>query len=170
MSREFVPVVTKGMMDVAFGYGAREWDCDDAIRAALAHPDYQRQLRAWAAEEMRGLVKEWRERSSAIGDNSHREFDAGRERAYDNCADELDAALDALPLVPEWLPIETAPKDGRDILLAVVERGFMKCAVGGWDDEEESWVEDFRGKGNFNYVPATHWMPLPAAPAPKEGV
>lgn len=59
----------------------------------------------------------------------------------------------------EWRPIKTAPKDGESILLYGSGQ-----AVGWWDEDEESFVTDYRRKGNFDYVGATHWMPLPPAP------
>ena len=61
----------------------------------------------------------------------------------------------------EWQPIETAPKTYEDILL-IDKRGTQ--VVGSWDEEENEFTCDYRGKGNFNWVFATHWMPLPAPP------
>ncbi len=59
----------------------------------------------------------------------------------------------------EWQPIETAPKDGTSILLYACER----------DVDVYSVVEGFTFEGDwltqFGYVDATHWMPLPPAPA-----
>lgn len=63
-----------------------------------------------------------------------------------------------------WQPIETAPKDYVEILLY----GTRGQAVGYWDNDEDTWITDYRGKGNFDYVIATHWMPLPEAPAQQE--
>jgi len=63
----------------------------------------------------------------------------------------------------EWKGIETAPRGaygGPDILLY----GTKGQCVGYWDDEYNSFVTDYRGKGNFDYVSATHWMPLPEPP------
>jgi hypothetical protein len=60
---------------------------------------------------------------------------------------------------PGWQPIESAPKDGSEILLANPDGS---CAVGwfkfkghttGWTDGD-----------TFNMTWPTHWMPLPAAP------
>ncbi len=71
---------------------------------------------------------------------------------------------------PEWMPIDSAPKDGVEILLAedgTVGTGFYddapmaRRAVPGW-----FWEMD---RGDFmiakNCHP-THWMPLPAPPLP----
>lgn len=62
MNREFE--VTEGMVEWAMnGYQQKAGESEvsskrmrDALLVALAHPDFRAQLRAWAAEEMRGLV------------------------------------------------------------------------------------------------------------------
>ena len=62
MSREFE--VTEGMVEWAMnGYQQKAGESEvsskrmrDALLVALAHPSLRAQLRAWAAEEMRGLV------------------------------------------------------------------------------------------------------------------
>ncbi len=63
---------------------------------------------------------------------------------------------------PEWLPIETAPKSLKSILLSSGE----KVADGYWG------AECNKGKGAWvwPYVRSepTNWMPLPAAPAPNK--
>ncbi len=59
-----------------------------------------------------------------------------------------------------WQGIDSAPKDSSEILLY----GSRGQAVGYWDDDEGSWITDYRGKGNFDFVAATHWMTLPAPP------
>lgn len=70
----------------------------------------------------------------------------------------------------EWQPIETAPKDGRDVLLWIPadEESPRK---GRWekllDDPSRphrwcvayGWCEDT----------PTHWMPLPSPPEPSRG-
>ena len=83
----------------------------------------------------------------------------------------------------EWKPIETAPKDGTDVLLASAGR----VTVGQWHDE--SWptaaeyhatTGEYLGQyetgecvpaswmswdGGFAEAdPPTHWMPLPPPP------
>ena len=67
----------------------------------------------------------------------------------------------------QWQPIETAPKDGTDILC--YERGHPKIpedngfmAVAHWSNG--TWSEDVSG-----WVEPTHWMPLPEPPTGEEG-
>jgi hypothetical protein len=57
----------------------------------------------------------------------------------------------------DWQPIETAPKDGTDIL--VYDNGVM--FVTSWVDVDgwQGWWETGRVE-----PPPTHWMPLPDPP------
>lgn len=69
-----------------------------------------------------------------------------------------------------WLPIETAPKDGSEILLT---DGSTVCA-GFWDDAagcrraDAGWFEecDRAALINAKNLAATHWQSMPAPPAP----
>ena len=61
-----------------------------------------------------------------------------------------------------WQPIETAPKDGREIL--VYEP--MYCTIGQWVDSKHGgawWIEGGQITGH-----PTHWMPLPPPPEKTE--
>lgn len=64
-----------------------------------------------------------------------------------------------------WQPIETAPKDGSEILVSLTH------SLG--DDEWENvrWVDTYFDGGWFWYrnridipFPPTHWIPLPTPP------
>jgi len=59
-----------------------------------------------------------------------------------------------------WMPIETAPKDGREFLCLTETIG---CAVIFWDSYEEPphWANGF----DDTIIVPTHWTPLPPAPA-----
>lgn len=63
----------------------------------------------------------------------------------------------------QWRPIESAPKDGRRVLifnaLGNVHVGRWGCRYVG-DAGPEAWVNE----GKYIAVPS-HWMPLPAAPS-----
>lgn len=70
----------------------------------------------------------------------------------------------------EWQPIETAPKDGTQVLLIrwvpdTRRHGWMDIDRWATKEEGRGWV----GFGSFNpeFWPATHWMPLPAPPTTK---
>lgn len=54
----------------------------------------------------------------------------------------------------QWLPIESAPKDGQWLLLTDGD----ECEICRWDSPY--W--ELRGGGLFD---ATYWMPLPPAPS-----
>ena len=75
-------------------------------------------------------------------------------------------AFSAAPTPPVddgWRPIETAPKDGTDVLLWDGEEIF----VGYWSDSiwvsPGAWVKEEHRSDTVTYIP-THWQPLPAAP------
>lgn len=81
-----------------------------------------------------------------------------------------------------WQPIETAPKDGREVLLyggTFIDDNcfggpypFESITIGRWVGMD--YPDDFPWEGNpchshddyRRHIP-THWMPLP--PAPEEG-
>lgn len=69
----------------------------------------------------------------------------------------------------EWMPIETAPKDGQLIVVWAIEPGdygytpdttvvtVARWGYGGW--------RPTRGGGRYdNGIQPTHWLPLPAPP------
>lgn len=78
-----------------------------------------------------------------------------------------------------WQPIETAPKDGREVL--VIHRGVRRIArwASVWHRDNQMWVADnplsdpptVAGLGPelpetdpFHRPGPTHWMPLPQPP------
>lgn len=65
-------------------------------------------------------------------------------------------------LVPQWLPIETAPKDGTQFLFNAPQ---MDCGLSIGEFNAGRLCSAFDGKVLGDWVtPPTHWMPLPAAP------
>lgn len=68
---------------------------------------------------------------------------------------ELDSLLrEAAEFIKQhsWQPIETAPKNGRTILLAA-----SKVYAGYWSAADQSWKDAYH-----YYRDPTRWMPLPA--------
>jgi hypothetical protein len=62
--------------------------------------------------------------------------------------------------VSEWQPIETAPKDGRKVLIAYEDlHGKPHCAISRW-----YWKRGGYWSAHA-HVDVTHWMPLPSAPS-----
>lgn len=58
------------------------------------------------------------------------------------------------PAFGEWLPIETAPKNGDDVLL--YDKAFDPIFVGFYSMGKWCYADFF--------VTPTHWMPLPPPP------
>ena len=84
-------------------------------------------------------------------------------------ADELSGAAGILRdrlARPQWLPIETAPRDGTEILLLVPHRlraGQMLRLTGRWFPSGGAWIT-FNADGAIQRVEPTSWQPLPALP------
>lgn len=84
----------------------------------------------------------------------------------------IAAALAEARAVPQWLPIESAPKDGTEILAYEKECVFITS----WDDSPDGCINYhkgfYSGRKGFGSKGAplldypTHWQPLPAAPNP----
>jgi hypothetical protein len=102
---------------------------------------------------------------------------------------DMNRRIEELEAKLTWKPVETAPKDGRSILLltrchGVCEAWFDK---GYWTADTpispreysgDSWVccdnafqieVEFGPDGYESHGTATHWMPLPVAPAELKG-
>ena len=65
----------------------------------------------------------------------------------------------------EWQPIDTAPKDGTDILAYLEwtdKSGEIRVIR--WDEEMEVWWGDYAYDPDDEFEYPTHWMPLPAPP------
>lgn len=75
-------------------------------------------------------------------------------------------------MMSEWQPIETAPRDGRNLLLWDADSQSHEIAL--WSEPHQLWAIDYTDSmppsahakvspSNTCYVP-THWMPLPTPP------
>lgn len=87
--------------------------------------------------------------------------------------------LELAALLNPWRPIETAPRDGRAILLLsaaqTVEFPEETIHIGKWNPEGTSWTDDYgtmsvtgiweSGGGWFQPNEVTRWLPLPAPPS-----
>jgi len=65
----------------------------------------------------------------------------------------------------EWQPIDTAPKDGKEILAYAPENEYCESRIGViYFTEYDGWISaDYDA---VKYEP-THWMPLPPPPVKK---
>lgn len=58
-----------------------------------------------------------------------------------------------------WLPIETVPKDGTEVI--IYDSGADLMWIGEWIEGCNGWSDGTGWRSK-----ATHWMPLPAIPSP----
>lgn len=74
---------------------------------------------------------------------------------------ELAAEIEALRAETwmKWQPIETAPKDGTDILVRLSNGEVFRA--NNYAGLENSWLAG----SDIGWVNARHWMPLPAPPS-----
>lgn len=68
-----------------------------------------------------------------------------------------------------WRPIETAPKDGTQIMVwrrSSFGSGYFRLDRWTRDwREHEDWEGNREGQGEGSMYPPTHWTPLPTPPA-----
>lgn len=114
--------------------------------------------------ELQAENKSWHEMVDSVNQTN---------QAMGNMLNDLEAKVKELEAKVEgngWLPIETAPKEGSQIL--IFEKRVYKL------DEEEMfiarWIEDGWYIGDNDDVDCwaenpTHWMPLPELPTKIKG-
>jgi hypothetical protein len=102
--------------------------------------------------------------------------DTGSEgdAAYERALDDVLAAINAIPAVDEWQPIETAPKDGTVVILFNDENDenddWSKISVGVFDHSIWHCIYSLQtefgefGMDTFVDCMPTHWRPLPNPP------
>jgi len=64
---------------------------------------------------------------------------------------------DEMPVSSEWNPIESAPKDGKLVILS-----------DGESVKEGKWWDDYGGMWSTDFEP-THWQHKPSPPDPPKG-
>lgn len=79
-----------------------------------------------------------------------------------NEIERLRARVAELEAAQEWRPIESAPRDGSRMLLALCDSGHVYwCVSGVWSKRFKNWNDGMEPAG---LADPTHWMPLPAPP------
>lgn len=81
-------------------------------------------------------------------------------------ADVRDAIniLIAAASAPVWRTMESAPRDGAEVLLYFGKNISPKVLSGSFNQGEDKWCCTY-----CSYDDPTHWMPLPSPPATSEG-
>jgi len=139
-----------------------------------------RSLRQYAHDQRIAACGAW---SGVAGDAASMDpakcdLAAAHEERLKSAIDELAdlSRPSAEPAGGQWQPIETAPRDETDILVAGGTCGnecvscefhgatFRGVAIAHWDKREQ-W---FSG-GECDYYHPTHWMPIPSPPETKDG-
>ncbi len=65
----------------------------------------------------------------------------------------------------EWQPIETAPKDGTDVLIGWFELpGQKSMTIVFWHSFRKAWCNTWTLFSANAVSQPTHWMPLPEPP------
>ncbi|SEE52712.1 DUF551 domain-containing protein [Bradyrhizobium lablabi] len=83
--------------------------------------------------------------------------------------DDAEYRVQELTKALEWQPIETAPKDGTNVLLAdheIVCTGFWASLnyAGTGAYSYTGWIAHFGSVQSTRQPSPTHWMPLPGSP------
>lgn len=111
----------------------------------------------------------------------HMPCSCGLSAAIDT-KDDLSAlrAHDAKLLAPyQWQPIETAPKDGTEVILwfpfkdIAINGHYGEVSEGDWETGNRTWMEwlvadELWFQEDPSQAP-THWMPLPSTEAIEKG-
>ena len=64
----------------------------------------------------------------------------------------------------EWKPIETAPTDGKQVILANIKAGWVSTGYSRWQDSIPRPLWDSLDPDGIGRCNPTHWMPLPELP------
>lgn len=139
---------------------------------------------AWVERRLRALlggprVEPVAYRGTAFPGSKDFTYDESEQVLRDFGCIEIDPLYLAAPsapaqAVPDWQPIETAPRTGEHIVaMTAAGVGFGTC--GGKKQQWANvvhWFDDgfygsvYCGTQSEPYGNLTHWMPLPAAPQP----
>ena len=99
-------------------------------------------------KEVMGLVEE---HANGVASFGHPKWDEKRRKAIESKLREL---------VPVWLPIESAPKTGEDILVLAESNEQFVCY---WDGVMFRFATN-KDLSCICVKDPTHWMPLPKEP------
>ena len=107
-----------------------------------------------------------------------------RNSMPDSTRDKIEAIIQRCvdeALANEWQPIETAPKDGTEVLVYTDVATVPVVHIARWEDGRDGYPDSFE-QGWWSYTEhsvtqtlledwkqPTHWMPLPPAPTEREG-
>ena len=65
-----------------------------------------------------------------------------------------------------WRPIETAPRDMTEVLIAWADGITSYCVTNArWHERSGQWVNSWMAFSDDPNLQPTHWMPRPEAPA-----
>lgn len=67
----------------------------------------------------------------------------------------------------KWQPIDSAPKDGRGVLMGQFDKFQRQYRVCYWTDSGWAFYQRRLGDPAVVMLSPTHWMPLPSPPEAK---
>ncbi len=80
----------------------------------------------------------------------------------------LEGGSSPVPCSAGWMPLETAPTDGTEILVTGLDDGkgpTRHLLIARWEKGNGMWQDHFTNQsGSMHLCHLTHWMPLPSLP------
>lgn len=175
--------VTDPSLLAALLAAAREESRPDARPSHVGREEVARVIASALGDHFDHAFANKAEWNRASGENGGRYRDIN-EPMQDDYLAAADAILALFSPVDGWKPIETAPKDGTEVLAfrpdqgvfiarwawmeEVVPRDQNGDPIEDYDDSFADWWHDAWGWLERELAP-THWQPLPAAPPPPGG-
>jgi hypothetical protein len=127
--------------------------------------------------ELRTRQDAWNARARLAGNQWHiRGYYSLIAKDYGDAADTIEALrrrVEELEAREQWQPIETAPKDGTEIVVSYFDHEIndsIDAVV--WDNDDHEWavLSSLSPQWPVHLDAYTHWIPLPKSPVAPSSV